>query len=515
MKHLSLISLLLSGIVLSCLFSCSDDDDGGIPNTSNNYLDLIQGKLESMNLPRPEDAYNYTVYPGLTGGMYSWESMTSQEEQIGYTQIPTMYVDSMSVPALVQAIWEHPFFPEIAEEGHYQAAFDATVAQLNVYKKLIGGCIYEEVYENLWERFCAVRLVEGEEQLPDALNVLMAQDILYNFSYPARQELAFKLLLKGNPSPSELFLLGRAMQQVAYAPFVEAMNSDPKLRAFVETGEFSSDDLDRFREQINHDGLSFTTWKNDELYLQLNKYPISMINMPRPEGSFNYYIYPGMPEWSVFSATWQMVATNGVPKNLLAEMSTHAVIQAIWEDFSFYESPLYSNETFNIRYLYGNNLRLNSYQELFSRSDAGKCLLERYRLLDAVYEDSPYLYDWPVSMFYLMSFEILLAQPEILSQYSTKEKKEIAILAFGKEQIQQGYNVIGNYYTNHEVFLFLVGRVMLSAGYAPFIEKVEENDSLKNFLETSRIYRNPYAVDPQYKQVMDTIEEYGKQFIKE
>lgn len=64
-QHLTYL-LVLPFVFLLGLFSCSDDI-GENPDLlrSTNYLNLIQGKLESMNMPRPAGSYNYPVYPGL------------------------------------------------------------------------------------------------------------------------------------------------------------------------------------------------------------------------------------------------------------------------------------------------------------------------------------------------------------------------------------------------------------------------------------------------------------------
>jgi hypothetical protein len=103
--------------------------------------------------------------------------------------------------------------------------------------------------------------------------------------------------------------------------------------------------------------------------------------MPRPDDSYNYPVYPGMPEWSEFKTTEEMVAAIQVPENILKKMSTQAVIQAIWE------YPLWFDVLCRLQYQldfdgeFSNN---NAYKELIKRADAGTSLLERLNSINLV-----------------------------------------------------------------------------------------------------------------------------------
>ena len=157
-------------------------------------------------MPRPEGSYNYPVYPGLEGGMYDWDFFTTREAQLGACDIAQSLTDSMSTEVLIQAIWEHPFFPEIAEEGNYQAAFDSTIAKTNAYKSLIAYWqsqdFHKKAIQDLLERRSLVKVVEGEEALPDALNVLIAQEVLYGLNYEERKLLAGEIFNLSFPEKS-------------------------------------------------------------------------------------------------------------------------------------------------------------------------------------------------------------------------------------------------------------------------------------------------------------------------
>ena len=380
-QHLTYL-LVLPFVFLLGLFSCSDDI-GENPDiqTSTNYLDLIQGRLESMNMPRPEGSYNYPVYPGLEGGMYDWSMFTTREAQLGACDIAQSLTDSMSTEVLIQAIWEHPFFPEIAEEGNYQAAFDSTIAKTNVYKSLIAYWqsqdFHKKAIQDLLERRSLVKVVEGEEALPDALNVLIAQEVLYGLNYEERKQLAgeiFNPFSSNMPSVSELFILGRLMSQVAFPPLEEAMKSDTRLRSFVEQGKMQVSDISSVYSSLGDLCTKFTKYHNDE-YLEINVAKIEAMNMERPAGSYDYPVCPGMEEWSVFISTWQMVSTVEIPEDMLKEMSTEALMQGIWEYPFFFELP---TSSFSLQHGYEALLPyINIGREFLSRDDAAECLYHR------------------------------------------------------------------------------------------------------------------------------------------
>ena len=339
MKTLRLKYLLILPLVLLLgLFSCSDDI-GENPDLlrSTNYLNLIQGKLESMNMPRPAGSYNYPVYPGLEGGLYDWESFTTLESQLGACDVPQSLADSMSSQALIQAIWEHPFFPNIAEERNYQAAFDSTIAKTNAYKTLVGYWqsidFHKQVIKDLLERRSLVKVVEGEEALPDALNVLIAQEVLYGLSYEERKQLAgevFNPLSSRTLSTSELFILGRLMSQVEFPAYEEAIKGDANLKDFVEQGKVPNNGLGSIYTSLSSLSLKFEDFHNDE-YLKNEANIIAATNMERPADSYDYPIYPGMDSWGSLDANWKMIIGVEIPEEMLQEMSTEGLLQGIWE----------------------------------------------------------------------------------------------------------------------------------------------------------------------------------------
>lgn len=176
-------------------------------------------------------------------------------------------------------------------------------------------------------------MVEGEEALPDALNVLIAQEVLYGLSYEERKQLAgevFNPLSSRLPSTSELFILGRLMSQVEFPAYEEAIKGDATLKDFVEQGKVPNNGLGSIYTSLSSLSLKFEDFHNDE-YLKNEANIIAATNMERPADSYDYPIYPGMDSWGSLDANWKMIIGVEIPVEMLQEMSTEALLQGIWE----------------------------------------------------------------------------------------------------------------------------------------------------------------------------------------
>ena len=507
-QHLTYL-LVLPFLFLLGLFSCSDDI-GENPDLlrSTNYLNLIQGKLESMNMPRPAGSYNYPVYPGLEGGLYDWESFTTLESQLGACDVPQSLADSMSSQALIQAIWEHPFFPNIAEERNYQAAFDSTIAKTNAYKTLVGYWqsidFHKQVIKDLLERRSLVKVVEGEEALPDALNVLIAQEVLYGLNYEERKLLAgeiFNPLSSKMPSVSELFVLGRLMSQVAFPPLEEAMKSDTRLKSFVEQGKMQVSDISSVYSSLGDLCTEFTKYHNDE-YLGINAAKIEAMNMERPAGSYDYPVCPGMEEWSVFISTWQMVSTVEIPEDMLKEMSTEALMQGIWEYPFFFELP---TSSFSLQHGYEALLPyINIGREFLSRDDAAECLYHRYEIVNVAHEGAIIL---------ARSLEVMLAQDVYLAKYNDEQLKKLIEMVYKNDIIRYGENSNVETGIMRSCSWFLIGRILRHIGYEPFLNILENDALMQIYMDEGYV---DMGMDPgESFQTFTTINELGKQFLNE
>jgi len=206
--------------------------------------------------------------------------------------------------------------------------------------------------------------------------------------------------------------------------------------------------------------------ESDFNYESLIQSTLECMNMARPTDSYNYPAYPGMSAWADFKTSQEMFDACQVPEGILKNISTHAVIQAIWE-YPFLFDVIHRNE---YQYDFRSMLKNNAHKELSKRVDAGKCLLERMRLADPL-----------ISYVEPKVFELIISQTVFLSQLDDNEKKEVILLALKNDKLinepkQQKYD--------RAVTWLLTGRVMINANYAPFLKEVNDNEGLNLFFES-------------------------------
>lgn len=205
--------------------------------------------------------------------------------------------------------------------------------------------------------------------------------------------------------------------------------------------------------------------ENEELFQE----GLECMNMPRPDDSYNYPVYPGMAEWAKFETGQEMVDACQIPTSFLAKMSTQALIQAIWEH------PLLF-DTFH-RYLYQRDFESmfadnNAYMELCKRKDAADALVERLIRVN------------PLTRFQSQTLELLIAQPVILSMLSDEARKKVVRDVLQKDDLRQKtWEENRAPHALRAITWLLIGRAMITADYAPFVKVVNENKELKAFLE--------------------------------
>ena len=233
---------------------------------------------------------------------------------------------------------------------------------------------------------------------------------------------------------------------------------------------------------------------------------LAYMGMPRPAGSYNYPIYPGMDEWKNLKTAAEMGDVQQVtPACLLSKMSTQAVIQAIWEKplcgefFIFLEVGYLPSIESDIR-LY------NAYEELTKREDAGTALLERLTLVDPV-TGFPY-YESQV-------LELLLSRTDILSQLNEKEKRKTVKITLSNAEKRADHQLMV-----HITAWILMGKTMYIADYGPFLEAMNENKELKYFVENRmpNPFNPPSTVAYHYSDlgnIPELIIEYAKNFIND
>lgn len=213
---------------------------------------------------------------------------------------------------------------------------------------------------------------------------------------------------------------------------------------------------------------------DDEQYSFYVAQALDAMNMPRPEGSYNYPCLPGMDSWKELKSGEEKAQVCLVPEKILKKQSTQAVIQAIWEYPNFpmfhYLSSTTCMQQIVEQFLYN----INSYQELINRSDAGSCLVIRYYRMNMTKVDHS---------FYNNSLQLLLSQTVFLDQLSLEEKVQLAKEMVGRIDVVKK---VLDAETSDELFsinssYFCLVRIMANSGYSPMLVWMEEDESAQEF----------------------------------
>ena len=237
----NLYNIILSFMVLG---ACNINDE---QKTDSQYEAFIQPRLECMNMPRPSDSYNYSVYPGTK----EWAALKTGQQMLDACQIPTNILEKMSTQAVIQAIWEHPLLFEVFTTGFgYQAAFESMFFQNNAYIELVKR---KDAGIALFDRLKLVNPVT-QDLLPEsrALELLISQTpFLVQLTDNEKKEvidITFKnddLLQNNSELPDNSLnktdfriiswlLIGRTLVVADYMPFITTVNESNQLKYFLD-----------------------------------------------------------------------------------------------------------------------------------------------------------------------------------------------------------------------------------------------------------------------------------------
>jgi hypothetical protein len=219
------LKFLVLFIVFIGLTACTDD-----------YEDFISPRLESMNMARPADSYNYPVYPGTS----EWGKFQTGEEMRNACQVPVDLLKKMSTQAVIQAIWEYPLLLEILHREEYNLDFESISVYNNAYKEL---CERTDAGNAILQRSLLINPLESLG-LSNILEILMSQQPLLSML----DEQAKKTLVEHTLKNDELrqrfgkkmyratswLLIARTMVNAGYIPFVEKVNRDEEMKSFIE-----------------------------------------------------------------------------------------------------------------------------------------------------------------------------------------------------------------------------------------------------------------------------------------
>jgi hypothetical protein len=162
----------------------------------------------------------------------------------------------------------------------------------------------------------------------------------------------------------------------------------------------------------------------DPAYIEFIINKLECQGFPRPRDSYNYPIYPGMPEWAQLPNTAARRAVCEIPENILETMSTQAVLQSLWEHPFLYELMVGSGLEMLNYYMSENN----ACKTLIERTDGGVALLYRLLTLDPL---PPQLMTEPIS------FEVLMCYMTLLDQLPDEHKKQLIRITMANDSLRQ------------------------------------------------------------------------------
>lgn len=236
--------------------------------------------------------------------------------------------------------------------------------------------------------------------------------------------------------------------------------------------------------------------ENNLSYEERIKDILDCMNMPRPEGSYNYPVLPGMEKWKLFSTTQEMIDACQVPKSRLKLQSTQAVFQALWE-YPFFPEATFRSDHYQTDFeaIFLNN---SAYAEFVTRQNAGECLLSRLLLVKPLF---------PV---YPKVLELFISQPIFLNELTSDEKKKVVSVSLKNDSLRQlSPNTAGG--RMREVSWLLISRAMYYANYKPFVEAAEQSVQLKTFIISSVVNVNSQT---EYNQFFQFIVSSGNSYQK-
>lgn len=199
-----------------------------------------------------------------------------------------------------------------------------------------------------------------------------------------------------------------------------------------------------------------------------------------PTDAYDFPIKPGTPEWAALNSHEEMLRVCQVPESVLQDMSTEGLIETclnypLYGDMMCYNSFQQGFERVASRF--------NGLRELLKREDVGTKLLAKYRKMDpSAIEESWTLLQKGQYIAGFSYIELLLAQDAVLSSLTEAERLDLLAECLqkvhSKQMYAEGYGLFGQGHT-----ALIMGRILRKENDDAFNRKVQENETLRTFLE--------------------------------
>jgi len=221
--------------------------------------------------------YDYPVKPGTA----AWKALGSHVEMLKVCQIPDSNLTKMSTTDLVETVLNYPLFLDALAYNWPQQGFDAVSGQFNGLQELLkrpdAGTVLLAKYKAMDPKTLGqdwTDLQKGGYAFKFMyIEMLLAQPTILNrLTAEQEQELVREQLVKtdakrqseiygGLSQVSSLWVIARVLEQVNYAPFMNAIAANSYYRGFVDKGSFADDTilLNIIKQAQGYLGLSVVT----------------------------------------------------------------------------------------------------------------------------------------------------------------------------------------------------------------------------------------------------------------
>jgi hypothetical protein len=215
---------------------------------------------------------------------------------------------------------------------------------------------------------------------------------------------------------------------------------------------------------------------------------LSACSRPDVIDAYDYPVKPGTEEWKSFFTHQEMIDACQIPEDVLTKMSTKGLVETVVNypllvDMSAHN---FAQDGVDAVASYFNGLA-----ELFSRKDAGAELLAKYRSMGSTdIQDGWTDVEKGNYMFKIRAIEMLLAQEPVLVNMSTAERRALLEECRNKyKETKQHPELFSRF--SLEPTAWVMGRALQQENYAPFIQKITQDNNLGNFLGWGNFSQDP------------------------
>ncbi len=175
-----------------------------------------------------------------------------------------------------------------------------------------------------------------------------------------------------------------------------------------------------------------------------------------------------------------------IPEGILTRLSTNALVISCINLPAFGYIGAYDSYQDGYKIL---ETKFSGLRELLKRADAGECLMNIYEKAgENGMENQQYKIDcnyWPIKLSWI---ELLLAQKIIFEPLNIDKKNHLLSLSLEKFKMKKANKDI--YSDDLLTTSLLMGRLLHSLDYSEFENSYNQNETLRNFLDTSKMLDN-------------------------